>query len=384
MRILFLHKWLVMGGIERVLINYLTLLHNEPSLKIDLLIDFDTKDNVFEKDIPSNINLLYLFDKKYTEKKAELYSVRKKNVINYLKYKIFNKKEKNIRKNKITSLLNKYDLIVNFSNHFDPYISFSKINRPIVRWQHSAIQIEYGNKQLLYLRKYDKVISICSDMTKQLLSLEGFRDNQFSVIYNPINTKKIIQLSHSKIPIQDSNYLIQVARLDKIKRHYDLINIYSELVKRGIKNNLYIIGDGPEFFNLQEQIKRLNLESRCFLLGEIENPYPYMKNALLFLHTSEREGLPTVLLESLILNVPVVSKDCPTGPREILDDGRCGALIPLHDNQLFIEETLNILENMDKIEELKKNIHMHLEKFSELTIKEKLFEIFNELVREEK
>ncbi|HII3821991.1 TPA: glycosyltransferase [Pasteurella multocida] len=65
-----------------------------------------------------------------------------------------------------------------------------------------------------------------------------------------------------------------------------------------------------------------------------------MKRAKLFLSTSLKEGLPTVLIESMACGTPVISMDCPTGPKEILNDGEFGGLIPLKNEQAFIQNNI--------------------------------------------
>ncbi|ACL32641.1 glycosyltransferase [Glaesserella parasuis] len=381
MKILFLHKWLVVGGIERILINYLSILSQEENLKIDVLIDYNTKDNVFGKEIPKEINITYLFDVDYFEYKTTLYRERNNSLIKKINYKYLNIKEKIFKRKKLTNIIknNNYDIIINFSDHFDPYIEFSKINKPIIRWQHSAIH-HIDKKQLKILNQYQKIISICDDMKKAIVKDTNLPEHKIFTIYNPINIEKIRELSNThNNEIQEKEYLIQVARLDKIKRHQDLIYIYSELVRKGIYHKLLIIGDGPERENLEQLIIKLNLQYKCLLLGELSNPYPYMRNADLFLHTSEREGLPTVLLESLVLGVPVISMDCPTGPREILDNGKCGALIEMGNTQKFIDEVLTYLNTPKRAIECKQHINQHILSFSETETKNKLITLLIEL-----
>lgn len=380
MKILFLHKWLVMGGIERILINYLSILSQEENLEIDVLIDYNTKDNVFGKEIPEGINITYLFGVDYFEYKTALYRERKNSLIKKINYKYLNIKEKIFKRKKLTNIIkkNNYDIIINFSDHFDPYIEFSKINSPIIRWQHLAIH-HIDEKQLKTLNQYQKIIAICDDMKKGIIQDTKLQEHQLYTIYNPINIEKIRELSNTHNKIKEKGYLIQVARLDKIKRHQDLIYIYSELVKKGINHKLLIIGDGPERENLEQLIVKLNLQHKCLLLGEQSNPYPYMKNADLFLHTSKREGLPTVLLESLVLGVPVISTDCPTGPREILNDGKCGALIEMGNTQKFIDEVLTYLNTPERVIECKQHINQHILSFSETETKNKLITLLREL-----
>ena len=379
MKILFLHKWLVMGGIERILINYLSILSQENDLQIDVLIDYDTESSIFREEIPSNVNLFHVFERNYFEKKKNLYKEKNNNLIKKIIYKITNFREKLVKRKYLTNLVRNgnYTVIINFSNHFDPYICFNNIRIPIIRWQHSTYEISIKEKN--FLKEYDKIVVICEDMRDFLLNQTKISPEKFSVIYNPVNIEKIRRLSNEKIDFIIEDFFVQMARIDKNKKHKDLILIYSELIKRGITQKLVIIGDGPELNSLKHLTKQLNLQDKCIFLGEISNPYPYMKNATLFLHTSEKEGLPTVLLESLILGVPVIAMNCPTGPREILDNGKFGVLVDMGDFESFINKTKEYTKNKMKIEMLKENIENHLLKFSEVEIKNKFLSTIKEL-----
>lgn len=380
MKVLILHKWLVMGGIEKILINYLNLLKTESSIHIELLIAFDTPQSILSSDIPENINIHYIFDKKYYQSQQSLYQNRHNNLFQRIKYKLFRIKEKKQCNITLHKMIKHYDIVINFSNHFDPYLNFNKINIPIIRWQHSAldsIDSKLIQREIDYLRKYDKVIAICKEMEKDIQIKSGISNQHLDYIYNPINFENVKKLSIQKANNIKEPYLIQVARLEKSKNHIALIEIYSELVKKGIPHQLYIIGDGPEYDILTQKIQELKLENRCILLGEIHNPYPYIKNAELFLHTSKKEGLPTVLLESAILETLIVAMDCPTGTKEILNNGKCGVLIPLDNKVEFIDKTYELLNNLVIQEVYKINMKNHLNTFSEKKIKEKLLKLLN-------
>ncbi|MFZ7281173.1 glycosyltransferase [Avibacterium avium] len=229
-----------------------------------------------------------------------------------------------------------------------------------------------------YLRKYDKVVSICDEMATQIKDKANLSNEKLFTLYNPINFDIVVKKSLLEEIENDPPYFIQVARLDKIKRHCDLIEIYSRLVNLGVKENLYIVGNGEEYHNLKTQIEKLHLQDRCFLLGEIKNPYPYMKNAKLFLHTSEREGLPTVLLESLVLGIPVIAMNCKTGVQEILNYGKCGRIVEFGNKEKFIEDCL-LLESDDLINSYKEEIPKHLSLFSEQSIKSSLIKLLESL-----
>jgi glycosyltransferase involved in cell wall biosynthesis len=142
--------------------------------------------------------------------------------------------------------------------------------------------------------------------------------------------------------------MIAVSRLVKEKGREDLIDIYYNLKNRGIKDKLYIIGDGPQKVELEERIKELNLEKDVLLLGQKKNPFPWMKNAKLFLHTSYGEGLGLVFIESMISGTPVIAYDCPTGPKDILGKNKYGVLIKTGDKKSFEEEIVKLLDDEER------------------------------------
>ena len=107
---------------------------------------------------------------------------------------------------------------------------------------------------------------------------------------------------------------------------------------------LLILGEGKEREPLEELIQKLGLEKDVSLPGFVMNPYAYMARSSLFVLSSRWEGLPTVLIEALCCGTPVVSTDCPSGPREILKDGQYGQLVPVGDVDALaraIEATLD-------------------------------------------
>jgi glycosyltransferase involved in cell wall biosynthesis len=88
---------------------------------------------------------------------------------------------------------------------------------------------------------------------------------------------------------------------------------------------------------LESLVKRLDLSEDVALPGFVANPYPYMRRASVFVLSSAWEGLPTVLIEALALGASIVSTDCPSGPSEILDNGRYGALVPVGDAEAMAQ-----------------------------------------------
>ena len=136
----------------------------------------------------------------------------------------------------------------------------------------------------------------------------------------------------------------------------------------------------PIIILIKQKIKEYNLENDIILLGQIENPYPFFKNAKLFVHTAKYEGLPTVLLESLALGTPVVSYDCPTGPRDILGkNSEYGELISLNDKDMFVEKVLELMNSKEKYEKYKNLSLIRANDFSMENNKVKLKELIENI-----
>lgn len=138
------------------------------------------------------------------------------------------------------------------------------------------------------------------------------------VFYNPIDLEFIQSVKPVKREFSRPVF-ITIGRLHEVKNQSLLIDAMGE-----IDAILYIIGDGELKEELSKQIKNLNLQDKVFLLGSKTNPYTYLKSADVFVLTSLFEGFPTVLLEALACELPVVSSDCENGPREILSYGKKG------------------------------------------------------------
>ena len=102
-----------------------------------------------------------------------------------------------------------------------------------------------------------------------------------------------------------------------------------------------------------------------------------MKNARFFVHSSYREGLPTVVIEGLITNGMVISSDCPTGPREILENGKSGILFPVGDKNRLVEEILKVLNNENLVKDYKEKARKRIEDFSKEKIKKNILNLLN-------
>lgn len=132
--------------------------------------------------------------------------------------------------------------------------------------------------------------------------------------------------------------ILYVGRLAPEKRIPDIIEAYS-LIASSIPDDLFILGEGPELERCKIVANRLGKNKRIHFMGHVDDPTPYFLSNRLLVLASTHEGLPTVLIEALAAGCDVVSTDCPTGPREILANGKFGTLVPVGD----IEQLANAM-----------------------------------------
>ena len=377
MKVLVLHGHLSMGGEERVLLNVLKNLV-ELNYDVDLLITWDHRgNNLFENEIPEKVNYEFLF-KNYDGKSKiikEIFRLRAKTT--YLK-----KVEKRIKEKK-------YDIVIDYSSNLLKYNNFD-IKIPVFAWIHFSLtfgeklseeKIEKYKKQY---KKYDKILAICDTMRDEFVDILGMNKTKVELVYNPINLEKIKEKAENLNPDYEKylkeDYFLQVSRLTQQKQPEHLVDIYYKLKQRGIKKKLYFIGNGEKVELIKQKIKEYNLENDVILLGQIENPYPFFKNAKLFVHTAKYEGLPTVLLESLAFGTPVVAYDCPTGPKDILgENSEYGELIPLNDKDMFVEKVYELMNNNKKYENYRKLSFVRANDFSMESNKTKLKELIENI-----
>jgi glycosyltransferase involved in cell wall biosynthesis len=172
---------------------------------------------------------------------------------------------------------------------------------------------------------------VADDLTKEV----RIPNERVRVIYNPIVTPELIEkaqvpLEHAWFEPGEPPVILAVGRLSTQKDFSTLIRAFAQ-VRQAHLARLLILGEGGERPALESLVRQLDLEQDVCMPGFVPNPYPYMRRASLFVLSSRWEGLPGVLIEALYCGVPLIATDCPSGPREILADGRYGQLVPVGD-----------------------------------------------------
>ena len=226
--------------------------------------------------------------------------------------------------------------------------------------------------------KYAKSIIVNSFEFKKLLD-KKFNVNSI-VIYNPLNKEEIIKLSKERIGKSffkgKSNIkLINIARFTDQKDHLTMLNALNNL-KNNINFELLIMGYGVNKNILQNFIKKNNLSKKIKIIGFQKNPYKFLSKADVLISTSIYEGLPNVLMESLALKKFVISSDCPTGPREILKNGKYGYLFKTKSVEDLSKKILKFVKTSNKSKNLIINrAHNSLYRFDNKKNCEKYFKL---------
>lgn len=215
----------------------------------------------------------------------------------------------------------------------------------VVVSDHSILSLQYARSRLtmLALRATARLIypwaavrvCVSKGCAEDLARLSGLPVSEFRVISNPIRKPSVPLKATGEVEQYWTGAqlrILTVGTLKEPKRHDLLIESF-HLLPRQLQAKLVIVGEGECRAKLEGLIDRLQLSERVALPGAANDPWPYYASADLFVLSSDREGYGNVLVEALLAKLPIVSTDCETGPREILDGGKYGRLVPTNDAQ---------------------------------------------------
>lgn len=172
--------------------------------------------------------------------------------------------------------------------------------------------------------------------------------NKITVIPNPVDFQILKQLAseppkHKWFNPGEPPVVVGLGELGGSKDYETLIKAFSKVRhKRFLR--LFIMGRGKNKRNLEKLSSDLGVTKDIEFFGFVKNPFPYLSRASLFVHSSRYEGFGMALLEALALGVPVVATDCPFGPRDILQNGLYGALVPIGDSETMAKHMALILD----------------------------------------
>lgn len=185
------------------------------------------------------------------------------------------------------------------------------------------------------------------------------RKNRISVIYNPAEFKERDEHQRDREKI-----LITVGRLTHVKGIDFLGKLAPEILNAHKDWKWYVLGEGEDRELLERVCREHHLQDRLIMTGNVRDVESCLCRASVYVMTSRAEGLPMCLLEAAGCGVPCVSFDIPTGPAEIIEDGKTGFLIPAFDLEKMKEKIEILIENEEIRKEFQANTGMCREKFS--------------------
>lgn len=210
-----------------------------------------------------------------------------------------------------------------------------------VAFEHNSPSAHYRSTNMGGLKRallracygaHNDVVGVSRGVVRDLIAMAPSLRDKCRHIYNGIPLDEVRAQARAEgrtLPRDGKLHVVSVGRLVRNKGFQTLIDAAYLLNDPGI--SFTIIGEGPQRAEFEAQIAERRPGSPVNLVGHIDNPFPMLAGADIFLSVSERESFGIVLVEALCLGVPVVATDCPSGPAEILEDGKFGELVPVGD-----------------------------------------------------
>ena len=185
-----------------------------------------------------------------------------------------------------------------------------------------------GRRLAKYRRMYGgrPLVAVSDGVANDLRDALGLAHSRIERIYNPFDFAEMRARAVEPAPLPGEPYAIHVGRFAPQKRHDVLLDAWGRVPDAP---RLVLLASPDE--HLTQMIEARGLRDRVTVAGFQANPYPWVANAKLLVLSSDHEGLPNVIIEALALGTPVVSTDCPSGPREILGAALRDCLVPVGD-----------------------------------------------------
>lgn len=352
-KVLFRHRSMEMGGVEKVILSMLNHLDKE---KFEMTVCLNINQGELRDEFPKHVRKVFIANGK------EDFS--KNSVIQKLQLAKRKLKLQKAQKNpKIAGKL----LNENFEIEIAPtYAAFSSVlnstnkNSKKIGWFHSDITLPKLQPLvpaiLKQIPQFDYFI-FGSQQTKDILietypNLE-IPENQVVLNAIPIEVLKT-KAKAFKPEFPDKPIFVSVARLHSRKGFHKLMNAHAQLLKDGFDHHVIVIGDGDEKENLKKQAESLGVTQSFMFLGSLLNPYPYVKNADFFILPSESESWPLIIADSLILQKPIISTNVGGIP-EMISHEKTGYLINYETSEMY-DAMKKFLTEPEFVSKIKENI----------------------------
>ncbi len=351
-KLLFVTNQFKTGGVENVFINFSRLIKTE----IYLLPVHQCMEEGLIQSLPKNVTVI-----KHPYKMTGLIT----SVLGLLGIKKI-----------VKSLLGTEDILaINFSDTITTlFLSVFLKSNERISWCHCNPNAYKESKFfMLYgkiFKKFDKIICICNSQKKEFCKVFGnIYENKIELCYNLTDLNAIDTLKREALNFEQQ-FILMVARFDnRSKDFYTLIDAYNNLsIKLKQRYSLVLVGNGEDFDNVKQYADHSKEKGSIHFVGMQSNPYKWMSRASLFVLSSKSEGFPLVLCEALSCSCPVISSDCISGPRDILENSKYGELFTVGDSSMLTEKITLVLTDEVKYKNFKNNARKRVEEINRLAV----------------
>ena len=371
-KVLFRHRSMEMGGVERVLLD---LLENLPRDIFDITLLLTINQGELRTEIPSDVRLIamqkgredmssqpFLRNLQLLKRGLILWFYRKFPKALYKKY-----------------LNQPFDIeVAPGYGDFDAVLN-SPIKSKKIGWFHTDVSYDPDKKRVMYrinsLKKFDWTIFGSRQTRDVIKDFYHISYPNSSVIYNAIEIDEV-RTKAEEFPVQYDLHPVfsSMGRLHSRKNYHTLMKIHRRLLDEGLPHSIAVIGGGGEMENLKNQAKDLNVEQTFLLLDSQINPYPYIKNSDYFVLPSESESYPLTIGEVMGLDIPIISTNVGGIP-EMIDHNTDGYLVNPDENSIY-EGMKLFLTNPELVATLKSNMKKGIEKFDNQKIYDAVTAVF--------
>lgn len=245
----------------------------------------------------------------------------------------------------------------------------------------SPIVENYLQKAQKQLKDMEHVIAQCDAMKEMLLEKKLVRENQISRVYNPVSGPLIQKTMDIKVPFARrdngrTRQIIFIGRLNPQKNLPHLIEAFSKVNQEMPNTCLRLIGSGNLTESIKELVKNKGLSKSVSFEGVCKNMENIYAKADMIVLSSEYEGMPNCLIEAIGCGIPIVSYDCPIGPREIVVDDVNGYLVKYNDINQLAEKMMECLKRDWNEEDIRKTA----EKFDVSYIADEYLDLFKKVI----
>lgn len=212
-------------------------------------------------------------------------------------------------------------------------------------------------KNIIFFTIIDKIITSSYGLAEELKRYYYVSPKKCVCIYNGVNIKEILAKSHEKPNDTIINRatrnslasqtikLFSIGRLQEQKDYTTLLKAFRVISSKIPKTTLFIMGVGPDYKKLIALAKKLNINNELIFLNVTSNPFFYLKYADIYMQTSLYEGFGYALVEAMALGKPVISTNCPYGPKDILENGKYGFLTKIGDHVEIADTTIKLISD---------------------------------------